>query len=149
MADDRLQWNVPAVTAERFDDEVVLVNFDSGKYHSIQGAGVDIWQWLQKGPTLAQLVELSTTRFGGRVEVESAVREFVANLASNGLIVAGQADAPAPSGNDRNPVVTLVAFETPVLNTFSDMQELLSLDPIHEVDEAGWPVAQGGAKIAE
>jgi hypothetical protein len=149
VADDRLQWNVPAVTAERFDDEIVIVNFDSGKYHSIQGAGVDIWQWLETRPTLATLVELSTTRFGGRAEVESAVREFVADLVSHGLIVAGQADGAALSWNDRDPVTTRGAFEPPVLNTFSDMQELLSLDPIHDVDEAGWPVAQGGAKIEE
>ncbi|MBX3014591.1 MAG: hypothetical protein KF832_23935 [Caldilineaceae bacterium] len=30
-------------------------------------------------------------------------------------------------------------FETPVLNEFTDMQERLLLDPIHEVDHAGWP----------
>jgi len=34
------------------------------------------------------------------------------------------------------------AFEPPVLTTFSDMQELLWLDPIHEVDDAGWPIAR-------
>jgi hypothetical protein len=27
----------------------------------------------------------------------------------------------------------------PVLNKYTDMQDLLLLDPIHEVDERGWP----------
>jgi len=31
------------------------------------------------------------------------------------------------------------AFEKPKLQKFTDMQDLLLLDPIHEVDEAGWP----------
>jgi hypothetical protein len=27
----------------------------------------------------------------------------------------------------------------PVLERYTDMQELLFLDPIHDVDESGWP----------
>ena len=30
-------------------------------------------------------------------------------------------------------------FEKPVLQKHTDMQELLLLDPIHEIDEKGWP----------
>ena len=30
-------------------------------------------------------------------------------------------------------------FEAPVLYTYTDMAELLLLDPIHDVDETGWP----------
>jgi hypothetical protein len=33
-------------------------------------------------------------------------------------------------------------FEPPILRTFEDMQDLLLLDPIHEVDEMGWPNAK-------
>jgi hypothetical protein len=33
-----------------------------------------------------------------------------------------------------------VPFEPPILERFDDMQELLLLDPVHEVsDEEGWP----------
>ena len=31
------------------------------------------------------------------------------------------------------------SFNAPALQKYSDMQELLLLDPIHDVDEAGWP----------
>ena len=34
------------------------------------------------------------------------------------------------------------SFEAPILHKYTDMQDLLLLDPIHEVDEAGWPVAR-------
>jgi hypothetical protein len=33
-------------------------------------------------------------------------------------------------------------FEPPVLEQYTDMQDLLLLDPIHEVDEQGWPMTQ-------
>ena len=42
------------------------------------------------------------------------------------------------------PAVTVVPGE-PVLEKYTDMQELLLLDPIHDVEEAGWPKAKPGA----
>jgi len=30
-------------------------------------------------------------------------------------------------------------FTKPELHKFTDMQDLLLFDPIHEVDESGWP----------
>ena len=33
-------------------------------------------------------------------------------------------------------------FQTPTLNADSDMEDLLLLDPIHDVDEKGWPQAK-------
>ena len=34
---------------------------------------------------------------------------------------------------------TRVAFEAPVLEKYTDMQTLLLVDPVHEVDDRGWP----------
>ena len=44
------------------------------------------------------------------------------------------APAPAPVS------VAGVAYTEPSLSVFSDMQDLLLLDPIHDVSEAGWPM---------
>lgn len=135
----RLTWNSPALTAETFDDEVVIVNFDSGKYHSLQGTGRQIWQWLGSAPESDALVAQVCATFAGDAdEIASSVRSFLDTLNTEGLVVPVAADAPA------GPFETAprAPFTPPVLNTFSDMQELLLLDPIHEVDTAGWPVAK-------
>ena len=51
--------------------------------------------------------------------------------------------AAAPSlvqTNPANPSTTnQKEYEPPVIECYPDMQELLLLDPIHEVDETGWP----------
>jgi hypothetical protein len=31
------------------------------------------------------------------------------------------------------------AFQPPTLRKYTDMQDLLLIDPIHEVDDLGWP----------
>jgi len=30
-------------------------------------------------------------------------------------------------------------YTKPVLNVFTDMQEVIALDPVHDVSEKGWP----------
>src|SRR5215510_11111849 len=91
-----LMWNSPAITSEAFDDEVVIVNFDSGKYHSVQGSGRLIWEWLEAPATLSAIIERSTQGFSGdRHEMEREIREFVAILQTEGLIVPVAADSPS------------------------------------------------------
>jgi hypothetical protein len=139
MALQPLIWNVPNITSERFDDEVVVVNFETGKYHSIRGDGVAVWQWLEAATSLEEVLDRAARSFDGEREVmEAAIRSFVDELVRERLAVpAAQVQAPAHasdlSSSDRR------TFKTPALTTFSDMQELLWLDPIHEVDESGWP----------
>lgn len=137
----RWQPNVPAVTSEQFDDEVVLVNFDTGKYHSIKGTGVAVWQCLASKPTVDALVRHVEEAFEtGGAKLAEQVERFLTELQREGLIVEAPPDAPAaplPAPAPGRP-----PFEPPEFSTFSDMQELLWLDPIHEVDEAGWPIAR-------
>ena len=35
------------------------------------------------------------------------------------------------------------AFLPPEIDIFSDMQDILLLDPVHDVDESGWPILKG------
>jgi hypothetical protein len=44
------------------------------------------------------------------------------------------------------PVVSgRLSFTHPQLQKYTDMQELLLLDPIHEVEESGWPATACGS----
>jgi hypothetical protein len=46
-------------------------------------------------------------------------------------------DANRPMQLDPGPIEG--KFEAPVLQKYTDMQDLLLLDPIHDTDETGWP----------
>ena len=43
---------------------------------------------------------------------------------------------PPPPNAVRKP------YTAPAVQKYDDLEDLLLLDPIHEVDEAGWPVAR-------
>jgi hypothetical protein len=142
MTASRLVWNTPGITSELFDDEVVIVNFESGRYHSLQGSGRLIWQWLEAPVALDQILARAAADFAGdRDEIDRGIREFLATLQAEGLIVPAASDAAARTAAG-DAASASIPFTPPLLNTFSDMQELLLLDPINDVDEAGWPIVR-------
>jgi hypothetical protein len=73
--------------------------------------------------------------------VSASVTGFVEELVKEGLLV--KADHEIPAG-DASLLISQLAevagdFKPPLVNKYTDMQDLLLLDPIHEVDEKGWP----------
>jgi hypothetical protein len=124
---------------ETIDGEVVVVNLENGTYYSLDAVGADVWGRLADGASIATLVENIATRYdteSGRIT--AGIEAFVRRLADEKLIVpvtdapAGHpasTDAPAPKG----------AYSDPTLQKYTDMEQLLLVDPIHEVDDTGWP----------
>lgn len=135
--------NKPKVIQETFDDEVVIINLDSGNYYSLDKVGAEIWGLIEQGTTTGEMIETIARRYEGEcLEVEKAVAQFLSELEQENLI----APITAPQAKGKHGIVpeleTAVGqprFDAPVLHKFTDMQELLLLDPIHEVDETGWP----------
>ena len=144
-ADARFRINVPKVAHETIDGEVLIINLESGNYYSLLGVGADIWSLIQRGAGAADVVDAIDYRYNGvRIDIEKAIGEFLAELQAEGLIVRDEGDRSAGIISAVVPVETAGsdtsrAFEAPVLSKYTDMQDLLVLDPIHEVDESGWP----------
>ena len=141
----RFRVNSPKVIHETIDGEVVMIDFDSGNYYSLDDVGAGIWGFIEDGATVSEIVEAVAHRYeGSHAVIENAVNQLIAELQQEDLIVPDQTGAPGsvqrleaqvePGLEAERP-----GFEAPVLHEYTDMQDLLLLDPIHEVDEAGWP----------
>jgi hypothetical protein len=132
--------NRPKVIFEAFEDETVLINLDSGNYYSFSGSGALIWDRIDSGESIGSVIEYLQERFadGG---IALSVEDFVRELVEENLIVKSSNRAAKNVMQGRAEIPMLVGFERPVLRKYSDMQDLLLLDPIHEVDETGWPHA--------
>ncbi|BCM88221.1 hypothetical protein IAD21_00048 [Abditibacteriota bacterium] len=142
--------NKPQVVHEVFDDEVVVVNLDTGNYYSLDGVGALIWRCLEAGSSTSEIVHTVNESYeGNEALIERAVNELVGELQQETLISAsdGIAQTNGTESQDSSDVATSgakVPFKTPVLTRFTDMQELLLLDPVHDVDATGWPSAKPG-----
>jgi hypothetical protein len=132
-----LRVNAPATACQVIDGEAVLIHFDTGQYYSSLGTGGEVIRLLECGYTVEQIVSAFDAHGPSSAEVDAAVRTFVGELLREGLFVAepeGRADDAAPTLRGREP------FVTPVLHKYVELEDLLKLDPIHDVDPAGWPL---------
>lgn len=126
------QLKNPPCIAELVDGEYVVINLDTGKYFNMVGLGAQLFEALISGVSLPELMSL-----GDGDTFSRDLEQFVALALEEGLIH----EAPSVSSNSQSIPVKLSGIpETLRINVYTDMQELLGLDPIHEVDSSqGWP----------
>ena len=132
---------------EAFEDEVVVINLDNGCYYALDAVGGVVFDLLVGGhPAGAVVDRLALTYEGEPDVVRSEVEGFAGRLVEAGVLRARDGAAPAPVTADVPPAAK-EPFRAPQIRAYTDMQDLLMIDPIHDVDETGWPVRRdpGGA----
>ena len=139
MDNQRFRVNTPTVTHETIDGEAVIINLDSGNYYSLVEAGSLIWAIVERGASASEVQHLVQQSYeGDAANMDQGVQELLVQLQQENLIVPVDG-TPAVDLTDLHNGHKKLPFKTPLLNKFSDMQELLLLDPIHDVDDTGWP----------
>lgn len=137
----RYRVNTPAVASQVIAGEAILIHFDSGKYYTVEGSGADIIAWLEEGRSTEEIVSAWAPADGEPGAIQAAVDVFVRSLVDENLLVARTDEALEARLPENQPpgLAASSAFVRPLLVTYTDLEELLRLDPIHDVDDAGWP----------
>jgi hypothetical protein len=129
------------VAHEAFEDEHIVVNLESGKYYALRAEAADVWVLVLAGLDKAGIgAEMARAYSGEAADIGREVSAFLDLLVGEALL------APTPAAATPAAATTIPArhraFSTPTFELHHDLQDLLLLDPIHEVDAAGWPVMQ-------
>jgi hypothetical protein len=136
----RFAVNTPNIVCEIFDNEVVAVNLDVGIYYSITGWSAKVWQMIQNGLSIEEMNQILTKYCDDSANINESLTKFSQNLLDKNLIVSSNSLDKTSSieiqfeNIDRIPDL--------LIEEFSDMQDILLLDPVHDVDESGWPSAK-------
>ena len=72
-------------------------------------------------------------------DVEHEISTLVQRLVEENLVRPTLGDVSPPAACAPSPEERLGPFLAPVLDKFTDMEAMLLLDPVHDVDEKGWP----------
>lgn len=138
MQEKFFQINSPQVIREFFDDEAVIVNLELGIYYSLDSIGAIVWGLIEQGASNTQIVEKLSQMFKQPPNnMEKDIEEFIDLLLKEELVAT--TDNASLTSFDSINIDNKLTYSKPTLNKYTDMQELLLLDPIHEVDEEGWP----------
>jgi len=135
----RFAANHPAVVDEMIDGEVVVIDLASGNYFSLVDSAAVIWATLVARPTHDDVAACLGRVYDADPEACFTVSgAFLDTLVAEGLVVQVE-HAPEGAALPSLPPVSGPLRE-PRLEKFDDMQQLILLDPVHEIDEAvGWP----------
>jgi hypothetical protein len=147
MPQGPFQINSPGVVAETLDGETTIVDLERGTYFALNKPGSVVWDAVVAGADLNAAAAALGGAYGIADDAARAdVERLVGELQEHQLLVGGAqehaANAAGATVNGANGAGAAEAppeYVAPELSVYTDMQELLLLDPIHEVDDAGWP----------
>jgi hypothetical protein len=117
------------VASKVIDGEAIIINLANGVYYSMDKVGALVWDRLQAGHTLDDVIVAVTGAYDvSRDQAESDVRELVQELVQENLVVTSEngKHAPAEATTDLR---DKLPYELPKLNIYRDMGDLLALDP--------------------
>ena len=133
------------VVYEMFDNEVVIINLDNGNYYSYDGVGVEIWNQLTKKNSIDNISQSLSNIYPSvqSDDLKIIINKSIADLENENLLISSKiknnqerntsVEANQDSRVDHNGV------KIPTLQRFTDMQDFLLVDPIHEIDYEKWP----------
>ena len=136
--------NTPNVIEEVLEGEAVIVNLATGSYYSTEHSGAAIWSLLAQGTTVPEIVahlEMQYTELPN--DIDKVVTQWLDVLEAESLVVAKPLEEagttkglPGVASGEGAPKTR---FTDPRIEKYTDMEDLLLLDPIHDANETGWP----------
>lgn len=137
---ERFKVSGPNIVHEVIEGEVVIVNMNNGYYYSSENVGSVIWRLVERGSTYGEIIAALAARFSGSsAEIAGATARMIDDLLREGLIIFTETGPDGPIPTDAFAGLDDSAFVPPQLHKHKDMQDLLLVDPIHEVETTGWP----------
>lgn len=136
------------VVSEEIDGEVVIVNLKNGNYYSLSQSATLIWAGIQEHAMVMRIGERVAKQYRGDAEsMNRDTEELIRALEVEQLIrrLPGS-DVNVPDGamlTGGASAAEQVDYLPPIFERFTDMGDLLLLDPVHETEEEkGWPHAK-------
>lgn len=129
----------PQAMHETIDGETIVIDLSTGTYYSLRGSGPTIWNAVASGASREAIIDdLEKAYEASPGEIEQATDAFLSELEAELLIAQGNGAGPVARSTP-TPVDTRSPFEQPKLEKYEDMQDIILLDPVHMVDDQGWP----------
>ena len=126
----------PRLAADVFDGEYIIANLDTGLYYSVQGVAVPLLDALPFDEKDSVIRCLGDAMPLHAVTIRTELEDIFQQLLAEDII----REVEGAARETESPIKVPDTYEPPRFNRYADMQDLLMLDPIHDVDEDGWAV---------
>jgi len=125
---DRLRRKDEEVIAKMVDGEAIIINLANGVYYSLDNAGAAMWQMIEEYRRLGDIAAAIAVRFDVALRrAEEDVLRLAGELLHEEVVALTDSDAESPAAEPA--VAHALPYESPQLNAYRDMEDLLALDP--------------------
>lgn len=129
--------NEEKMFADITDGVAIIINGETGIYYGMNGFGTAVFENLIKEIPAQNILDELKKIPSISPDIETKFNQFVADLVAKELVISSAASNQSAVSLNHD-VAGLDKFEL-TINEYSDAQELLLADPIHEVrEETGW-----------
>jgi hypothetical protein len=141
----RYRSNTPRFVDETIDGEALIMDMVQGNYYSAIGSSAFAWNAVATGVSTTDVASMLAARYGvTEQDAQRDVDAFVSDLMERSILVE-TTDAPAApiTREALDALVPQVEYTPPAIELFDDLADLILLDPVHDVTDAGWPQRTG------
>ena len=140
MDDRTFRLNEPRVVADVIDGEVLAIDMATGAYVNLRDWSAFVWAHLVSGVTVDHAQQALDQHIDAADD--TVVAAFADRLHTDGLLVLGDPTASATTPASQTPIaVPTKPWAGLEVESFTDMADLILLDPVHDVDpDKGWPL---------
>lgn len=147
----RYRIDARRITHERLGDEVIIIDVSRGAYYAGTGPAADLWTLVSQNASLEQATQELASLYACNPEV--ALRDIKSAL---DFLVAREvlqlwSDTQEHEAKAREaaalPDIARAAWAPPRFDEYLDMWDLIQLDPIHDVGDAGWPFVAPAPRV--
>lgn len=125
------------IAADVLDGEAIIINLATGSYYAMNNVGALVWRSIEQHSSLDEIAAHVATHY--EVAPERARADLLSlaeHLLTEGVVRIS--DATAATGGAAGPPAQRLPYEAPALSTYSDMRDLLAMDPpMPSVDALG------------
>jgi hypothetical protein len=117
------------VAAKVMDGEAIIINLTNGIYYSTDGIGGLVWEMIEGGHNLEEIGSAVLARYEvSSKQAHADVERLISELIQEDLVVLSDGKTPRDEIQLERPSNRL-SYESPELNIYRDMGDLLALDP--------------------
>ena len=133
------ECNEPDVVFENFGDDTIILNLQTGSYYSLNPVGMLYWELLSQSVAVNEVAAFAERQFPAvnRDVLARDLENLIVEFRGQGLL--------RPCGKVRSAdevkleVPAPPEYASPALSIYTDVAEMILLDPVHDVSESGWP----------
>ena len=137
LSDELFIVDTANVSWEQVGGEVIAIQLSTGRYYNMVDTATAIWLFLSNGASLDTLTTKLRQLYKDESLMLSGLEDFVYECIKSSLLVS--IDKEKLSREELFLDLKFNEWSAPQLNEYIDLQDLILVDPIHDVQKSGWP----------